>query len=190
MLRLEDPGGVEPLARGLKARCPTVSGLNAPGPSAMEVRRQAAPFLDGGHGDLLLVLLVLPHGIEPRSSGYRPGALPLSYGRDAGASSRTSNRGSPACRAGALAAKLTKRVGARSRTRTWECRCVGPMPWPLGEASSARRVGVACWMHASGMTARKQEWCTREDLNLHALRRPLLRRLRLPFRHECIAKSY
>jgi hypothetical protein len=28
-------------------------------------------------------------------------------------------------------------------------------------------------------------WCTREDLNLHALRRPLLRRLRLPFRHEC-----
>jgi hypothetical protein len=27
-----DPGGVEPLARGLKARCPTVSGLNAPGP--------------------------------------------------------------------------------------------------------------------------------------------------------------
>ena len=36
------------------------------------------------------------------------------------------------------------------------------------------------------MTARKQVWCTREDLNLHALRRPLLRRLRLPFRHECI----
>ena len=31
-------------------------------------------------------------------------------------------------------------------------------------------------------------WCTREDLNLHALRRPLLRRLRLPFRHECFAK--
>ena len=34
----------------------------------------------------------------------------------------------------------------------------------------------------------EQCWCTREDLNLHALRRPLLRRLRLPFRHECIAK--
>ena len=31
-------------------------------------------------------------------------------------------------------------------------------------------------------------WCTREDLNLHALRRPLLRRLRLPFRHECICQ--
>ena len=87
--------------------------------------------------------MVLPHGIEPRSSGYRPGALPLSYGRD---------------------------DGARSRTRTWECRCVGPMPWPLGEASLARRVGVSCWKHASGMTARKQEWCTREDLNLHAAR--------------------
>jgi hypothetical protein len=40
------------------------------------------------------------------------------------------------------------------------------MPWPLGEASEC--------------------WCTREDLNLHALRRPLLRRLRLPFRHECM----
>src|SRR5262249_24106776 len=37
-----------------------------------------------------------------------------------------------------------------SRTRTWECRCVGPMPWPLGEASEC--------------------WCTREDLNLHAAR--------------------
>src|SRR5215471_21281689 len=37
---------------------------------------------------------------------------------------------------------------ARSRTRTWECRSVGPMPWPLGEASD--------------------HWCTREDLNLHA----------------------
>ena len=31
---MEDLGGVEPLARGLKARCPTVSGLNAPGPLA------------------------------------------------------------------------------------------------------------------------------------------------------------
>ena len=39
------------------------------------------------------------------------------------------------------------------------------MPLPLGEASDS--------------------WCTREDLNLHAVRRPLLRRLRLPFRHEC-----
>src|SRR5690606_5092449 len=76
---------------------------------------------------------VLPHGIEPRSSGYRPDALPLSYGRV---------------------------VGARSRTRTWECRCVGPMPWPLGEASVAHRVGVAA--------VRKEIWCTREDLNLHA----------------------
>ena len=88
-------------------------------------------------------MLVLPHGIEPRSSGYLPGALPLSYGRS---------------------------DGARSRTRTWECRCVGPMPWPLGEASSARRVDVARWKRASGMTTRKQTWCTREDLNLHAAR--------------------
>ena len=40
------------------------------------------------------------------------------------------------------------------------------MPWPLGEASNS--------------------WCTREDLNLNALRQALLRRLRLPFRHECV----
>ena len=33
------------------------------------------------------------------------------------------------------------------------------MPWPLGEASSAMG-----WRAAS----RKQDWCTREDLNLHA----------------------
>jgi hypothetical protein len=76
---MEDLGGVEPLARGLKARCPTVSGLNAPGPLAS----RAAASRPG----LLIVMmvsfcfLVLPHGIEPRSSGYRPGALPLSYGR-------------------------------------------------------------------------------------------------------------
>jgi hypothetical protein len=43
------------------------------------------------------------------------------------------------------------------------------MPWSLGEASIC--------------------WCTRKDLNLHALRRPLLRRLRLPFRHECIDRN-
>jgi len=27
---------------------------------------------------VMLVSLVLPHGNDPRSSGYRPGALPLS----------------------------------------------------------------------------------------------------------------
>ena len=31
---IEDLGGVEPFARGLNARCPTVSGLKAPGPLA------------------------------------------------------------------------------------------------------------------------------------------------------------
>jgi hypothetical protein len=55
--------------------------------------------------------------------------------------------------------------GARSRTRTWGCRCVGPMPWPLGEASEC--------------------WCTREDLNLHALA-AAASEVRLPFRHECM----
>ena len=113
-------------------------------------------------GDLLFLLMVLPHGIEPRSSGYRPGALPLSYGRNAGASSRT--RTADRLHVGQVLWPLSNEAlfGARSRTRTWECRCVGPMPWPLGEASAVRRVGVAA--------AHKQEWCTREDLNLHAAR--------------------
>lgn len=166
--QLEDPGGVEPLAHGLKARCPTVSGLNAPGPSTMTCGGEPPRFGDDGHGDLLVVWMVLPHGIEPRSSGYRPGALPLSYGRICWCFVADSNRGSPACRAGAFAAKLTKRLVLAPGLEPGKCRCVRPMPWPLGEASNI--------------------WCTLEDLNLHAVRRPLLRRLRLPFRHECIAK--
>ena len=85
----------------------------------------------------------------------------LSHGRGWWCFVADSNRGSPACRAGALVAQANEAVGARSRTRTWECRCVRPMPWPLGEASAARRVGVAA--------ARHQEWCTRKDLNLHAV---------------------
>ena len=146
---LEDPGGVEPLAHGLKARCPTVSGLNAPGPSVMH----AAASRPG----LMRVVMVFSYLIDVSGSParYRTAVFRLSAGRSAfelreNAGASDSNRGSPACRAGAFAAKLTKRFGARSRTRTWECRCVRPMPWPLGEASEC--------------------WCTREDLNLHAAR--------------------
>jgi hypothetical protein len=97
-------------------------------------------LFDGRHGGLLLPLLVLPHGIEPRSSGYRPGALPLSYGRE-WCSLQDSNLGMSVCKTDALAA----------------------------------------WRNEQFLIP----WCTREDLNLHALRRPLLRRLRLPFRHGC-----
>src|SRR5215813_7079779 len=115
MIDREDIGGVEPLARGLKVRCPTVSGLNAPGPLAIGWRRQAASLM-----------FVMMAGSPAR---YRTAVFRLS--------------------AGCSAIELREKVdGARSRTRTWECRCVGPMPWPLGEASD--------------------HWCTREDLNLHA----------------------
>ena len=78
--------------------------------------------------------LVVPHGNAPRSSGYRPGALPLSYGR-AWCSLQDSNLGMSVCGTDALAAWRSER---------------------------ARGVG--------GAAARKQEWCTREDLNLHAAR--------------------
>ena len=81
IVRLEDPGGVEPLAHGLKARCPTVSGLNAPGPHDGDAAASRPGLMMVVMVVLLLLLVVLPYGIEPRSSGYRPGALPLSYGR-------------------------------------------------------------------------------------------------------------
>ena len=149
---MEDPGGVEPLAHGLKARCPTVSGLNAPGPCSCRCGGEPLRFFDGHAGS--------PVSDVGSPAPYRTAVFRLSAGRSA--------------------FELREKIGARSRTRTWGCRCVRPMPWPLGEASVRATVG--------GAIARKQEWCTREDLNLHALRRPLLRRLRLPFRHECIAK--
>src|SRR5215510_1351662 len=105
-MRLGDPGGVEPLARGLKARCPTVSGLNAPGPSAMEMRRQAAPVWSW------CGLLARVDGSPAR---YRTAVFRLSAGRSAFELRERSwcfvadsNRGSPACRAGALATKLAK----------------------------------------------------------------------------------
>jgi hypothetical protein len=131
---LEDPGGIEPLAHGLKARCPTVSGLNAPGPRSWRCGGKPLRFFDG-------------HGGSPVSDAgsparYRTAVFRLSAGRSAFELREMED-------------------GARSRTRTWECRCVRPMPWPLGEASAARRDGVAA--------TRKQKWCTREDLNLHAV---------------------
>ena len=123
IVRLEDPGGVEPLARGLKARCPTVSGLNAPGPW----HELAAASRPG----LIMVVMVISCLFDGSPARYRTAVFRLSAGCSAielrercWCFVADSNRGSPACRAGALAAKLTKRSGARSRTRTWECRRV------------------------------------------------------------------
>ena len=108
---LEDPGGVEPLAHGLKARCPTVSGLNAPGPSVMH----AAASRPG----LMRVVMVFSCLIDALGSParYRTAVFRLSAGCSAFELRERywclvagSNRGSPACRAGALAAMLTKRV--------------------------------------------------------------------------------
>ena len=114
-------------------------------------------------------MVVLIARVVGSPARYRTAVFRLSAGRSAIEQRERcwcfvadSNRGSPACRAGALVAQANEAVGARSRTRTWECRCVKPMPWPLGEASSVRGVG--------GAAARKQIWCTREDLNLHAAR--------------------
>ena len=91
---LGDPGGVEPLGARIKSPLPNRlrlerSGSIGDGDAAAS--RPGLVLVDMVVS--LLVVLVLPHGIEPRSSGYRPGALPLSYGRDAGASSRTRTAG-------------------------------------------------------------------------------------------------
>src|SRR6476619_1649768 len=55
------------------------------------------------------MVMVLPHGIEPRSSGYRPGALPLSYGRG-WCSLQDSNLGMSVCKTDALAAWRSERM--------------------------------------------------------------------------------
>src|SRR5262245_62136910 len=76
---------------------------------------QPPRFGDGiGHGGLLvalmLTLMVLPRGSEPRSSGYQPGALPLSYGRGDGASLRARTAGPLYVAQVLLVAKPTKRM--------------------------------------------------------------------------------
>ena len=108
VVRLEDPGGVEPLGARIKSPLPNHLRLERSGSIGdgnAAASRPGLVLVDMVVS--LIVLMVLPHGIEPRSSGYRPGALPLSYGRW-WCFVADSNRGSPACRAGALAAKLTK----------------------------------------------------------------------------------
>jgi hypothetical protein len=136
------------LAHGLKARCPTVSGLNAPVHRRWRYGGQPSQFSDRRR-HVGLLLLVLPHGNDPRSSGYRQDALPLSYGREFGAR-RGLEPGSPACRAGALATKITKRVWCSLQDSN------------LG-MSVCKTDALAAWRS-------EQIWCTREDLNLHAAR--------------------
>lgn len=81
----------------------------------------------------------------------------MSYGRVDWCFVADSNRGSPACRAGASAAKLTKRVVLApglepGNVGVWD-RCLSRL------AKRASRTGLV-W---------RLVWCTREDLNLHAL---------------------
>src|SRR5690349_5513267 len=106
---MEDPGGVEPLGARIKSPLPNRLRLERSG--SMRWRRGGKPPRFGHcRRHVRLLLLVLPHGNDPRSSGYRPDALPLSYGRNCWCLVADSNRGSPACRASALAVKLTKRL--------------------------------------------------------------------------------
>ena len=178
---MEDPGGVEPLGARIKSPLPNHLGLERSGSIDDGYAATSRP------GFVIVVimmfscLLVLPHGNDPRSSGYRPGALPLSYGRilvlRRGLEPRVPCM---SCR------KLTKRVWCSLQDSNlgmsvWWTDALAA--WP---SERARRGGVAASCGCMRGMMRNQKWCTREDLNLHALRRPLLRRLRLPFRHECI----
>src|SRR5262245_51650657 len=82
-------------------------------------------------GFLIVVMLVSCRWFAGSPARYRTAVFRLSAGRSAFELRERcwcfvadSNRGSPACRAGALLALANEAVGARSRTRTWECRCV------------------------------------------------------------------
>lgn len=89
MGKVEDPGGVEPLAHGLKARCPTARAFTLRVLillSAAHWRRAASLKCaqvgkPATHDAPSTKSLVLPRGYDPRSPRYRRGALPLSYGR-------------------------------------------------------------------------------------------------------------
>ena len=74
---LGDPGGVEPLGARIKSPLPNRLRLERSGSIGDGDTAASRP----GLVMVMVMLLVLPHGNDPRSSGYRPGALPLSYGR-------------------------------------------------------------------------------------------------------------
>lgn len=66
---LENPGGFEPLADGLKGRSLSI-----------RVERSGSAGAPFGRAHVALRYLVCQSGIEPASAGYRPAALgPLSY---------------------------------------------------------------------------------------------------------------
>ena len=78
---MEDPGGVEPLGARIKSPLPNHLGLERSG--SIDDGNAAASRPGFVIVVIMIVscLLVLSHGNDPRSSGYRPDALPLSYGR-------------------------------------------------------------------------------------------------------------
>jgi hypothetical protein len=76
-----DPGGVEPLGARIKSPLPNHLGLERSGSFDDGYTAASRPGFVIVVIMMLSCLLVLPHGNDPRSSGYRPGALPLSYGR-------------------------------------------------------------------------------------------------------------
>jgi hypothetical protein len=83
LVQLVNRGGVEPLAHGLKVRCPADPGLKAPDPGA--------PFM-GAHAVLVVgvcSVLVAPRGFDPRFLGYRPSALATRRRGSDGASCRS-----------------------------------------------------------------------------------------------------
>jgi hypothetical protein len=78
---MEDPGGVEPLGARIKSPLPNHLGLERSGSIGDRDTAASRPGFVIVIFMMLSCLLVLPHGNDPRSSGYRPGALLLSYGR-------------------------------------------------------------------------------------------------------------
>jgi hypothetical protein len=78
---MEDPRGVEPLGARIKSPLPNRFELERSGSAGDEGAAASRPGLVIVIFMIVLLSLVLRRGNDPRSSGYRPGALPLSYGR-------------------------------------------------------------------------------------------------------------
>src|SRR5262245_49056894 len=147
---MEDPGGVEPLGARIKSPFPNHLRLERSGSACSGTAAASRP------GFLIVVVmviscfLVLPHGNDPRSSGYRPDALPLSYGR---LMVLAPGLGTRECRCERHPMTISATHSSRRRLRLGRYRrttgalivmgTLRPMPWPLGEASIAHRVGVA-----------------------------------------------
>ncbi len=144
---MEDPGGFEPLGARIKSPLPNRLGLERSGSIARMAAASRPGFL------IVVVMLVsccwFSRTVTIRGLPVIGRVLCLELRERIWCLVADSNRGSPVCRAGALATKLTKRVWCSLQDSN------------LG-MSVCKTDALVAWQ--------RRIWCTREDLNLHAAR--------------------